>query len=101
MSETTIKAGDKEVDIASALPLTLGDFRRLKREHGFTMQDVVSKSGDPEILFAVASLILTKVDKSITVEQVEAIEVSELGRLGRIMGESFTGKKQEQIDRPT
>ena len=34
-----IQLGEKEYDLAAAMPLTLGDLRRLKKEHGVELKD--------------------------------------------------------------
>lgn len=71
-----IHLGEKEYDLAQALPLTLGDLRRLKKEQGVELKDLASM--DVEVVVKVMLLITHKLDPIVTEAQIDALPITVL-----------------------
>lgn len=94
---TIFKLGGKKVDATKGLPLTLGQFRRMKKEFGTGMKDI-GPNMEAEHLYAVASVVLTAADPTLTEEDINKLTFRSLLRLGSLVGDSMA---QEEVDRPT
>lgn len=80
-----IKLGEKEYDLAQALPLTLGDLRKLKKEYNTTLSDL--QTMDVEVIIKVLLLIFRKLDPEVSEEALDAVPISLLGDIARFLGE--------------
>lgn len=89
-----IRLGEKEYDLAPALPLTLGDLRRLKKDHGVQLQDLSSM--DANTLVKILLLLAQKVDPEVVEAQVDAVPVTELIEISKFLASAATVP-----DRPT
>lgn len=93
-----INIGGREVDLAKAFPLTIGDLKGMERDGymtgGETVLGITETAG---IVFHLAR----KADAEVTMEQVDKIELSEFGRLGEFLAKALEGIGGETTDRPT
>lgn len=89
-----VKYGEKAVDIDKALPLTVGDMRRLKREFNVSQKELTL--GEAETVFAVLMVLGQKADASITEADVDGIAFSAVPDIILRLGE-----RARDIDRPT
>lgn len=71
-----IHLGEKEYDLAQALPLTLGDLRRLKKEQGVELKDLANM--DVEVVVKVMLHIAHKLDTAVTEAQIDELPVTAL-----------------------
>lgn len=88
-----VTLGEKEYDLSSALPLTLGDLKKLKRDHNVSLLDL--RSLDPVTIVAVLLVIAQKVDSAITEEMIDKIPMNRLTDIAKFLGGS------SEPDRPT
>ena len=89
-----ITVDGKELDLSGALPLTLGDLKKLKRAYGFG--DAQLASGDILAAAAVLLILLQKLDSSITEEQLDRLP------LATVEGAfQFIAAEAKNIHRPT
>jgi len=88
-----ITLGEKEYDLAGALPVTLGDIRRLKRVHGIQLSDLASM--DLDIVAKVFLMLCQKIDSAITEEMVDAIPLTMMDEVSKFLS------KAAVPDRPT
>lgn len=88
-----IKLGEKEYDLGLALPLTLGDLRRLKKEHNTTLSDL--QTMDVEVIIKVLLLIFRKLDPEVTEDLVDTVPVHQLSAIATFLSEAAIP------DRPT
>lgn len=86
--------GGREVALSKALPLTLGDFRALKREHGIDQNGLAA--GDVETIAKLVLYLAKKVDPTVTETEVDAISMTDIPAMIASIGE-----KQGELDRPT
>ena len=78
-----IKLGEKEYDLEKSLPVTLGDIRRLKQDHGVKLDDL--NSMDIDVVAKVLLLLCQKVDPAITEALVDTVPLMELGRIANFL----------------
>lgn len=88
-----VTLGEKEYDLSSALPLTLGDLKKLKRDHNVSLLDLGSL--DPVTIVAVLLVIAQKVDQAITEEMIDKIPMNRLADIAKFLGGT------SEPDRPT
>jgi len=67
---STVKIGDREVNLKGALPLTIGDWKKLKTQ-GVTIKDLGNT--DIDDMSKIIYHVLHKADGSITMEDVDGI----------------------------
>lgn len=89
-----LKMKDKVIELRDALPITLGDSRRLKREFNTKVEDLFS--GDPDAVGNLLLVLLRKVDPELTQEHIDCIPLHVLKNVGDEIKESST-----EVDRPT
>ena len=90
-----IRLGEKEIDLSLALPVTMGDMRKIKREHGFGLAELAT--WDEDKIMAVALVLAQKVTP-VTMEEFEKIKLTDIPELVVFLTEAqgATG-----IDHPT
>ena len=88
-----ITLGEKEYDLAKALPITLGDVRRLKHVHGIQLSDLASM--DLDIVAKVFLMLCQKIDPDITEDMVDAIPLLQMNKVSQFLSEAVIP------DRPT
>lgn len=88
-----ITLGEKEYDLGKALPVTLGDIRRLKKDHGVALTDLASM--DLDVVAKVLLMLCQKIDPAITEALVDGVPLM-------LMGEVMVFLSQAVMpDRPT
>lgn len=87
-----IKGG--ELDLAAALPLTIGDSRRLKKEFGVGPEQI--NSGDPDATASVLLVLFQKVQPDITIADVDTLSLQTAAEIG-----AYLRNEAESVDRPT
>ncbi len=88
-----IVLGDKTYDLEKSLPVTLGDIRRLKKDHGVVLADLASM--DLDIVAKVLLMLCQKVDPAITEALIDGVPLM-------LMGEVMVFLSQAVVpDRPT
>lgn len=88
-----ITLNGKTVDVSKALPLQLGDLRRLKRD--FDIDLSVGVSGDPDKKHGFYSVILQKANKDITAEDVDTLTLPQMTELA-----NEVNRASETVDAP-
>ena len=83
----------KELDLDAALPLTLGDIKKLK---ALGVKGGEINPTDPDHISFTLFILATKLDPSITIEDIDALSVDELKQVGGAIQEG-----QNTVDRPT
>lgn len=78
-----IKLGEKEYDLRAALPVTLGDIRRLKKNHGLKLADLASM--DLDVVAMVLLILCQKVDAAITEEMIDTIPITRLAEVAAFL----------------
>lgn len=78
-----ISLGEKEYDLAAALPLTIGDLRKMKKEQNVDLKDLGSMEVDT--VAKVLLHIFRKVDATVTMEQVDQLSVSNLQDIAKLL----------------
>ena len=78
-----IVLGDKTYDLEKALPITLGDIKKLKAVHGVRLADLSSM--DADIVSKVLLLMCQKVNTDITENMVDAIPLVLLGEIAEFL----------------
>lgn len=91
-----IRLGEKEIDLAAALPIKMGDMRKLKREHGYGLAQLVE--WDEDKLMAVALVLAQKIEPSITMEDLDNLNLEDMPELVTFVHDAQGAKG---IDRPT
>lgn len=89
-----IKLGEKEVDLKAALPITLGDVRRLKKDFGVKLADLSNM--DADIIAKIVLMLSQKVNVTITEAEVDTIPLVQLGDIA-----IFLQTDAVEADRPT
>ena len=89
-----VKLGGKDVDLARAMPPTIGDLKKLKRDFGFT-EELLAK-GDMTAAAAFLLVLLQKLDGTLTEAQLDALPLREAESAFR-----FIARESQVIDRPT
>ena len=84
----------KEVNLSESGPLTLGDFRKLKKDYGVEQKDLAN--GDIEVTFRFTLYVLKKIRPDITEADVDSLT---MGNLENIM--TTLTKKATDTDHPT
>lgn len=92
-----LKLGDKEVDLAKAFPMTIGDFKALEG------LGVLNEKGDmdtasPTKMVSFLFHLLHKADESVTEAEVENISLDDLDGIGDFFDLKM---KETKVDRPT
>lgn len=88
-----IQLGEKEYDLEKSLPVTLGDIRRLKREHNVKISDLASM--DADVVAKVLLMLCQKVDPEITEALIDGVPLSEIDQVARFLSRATVP------DRPT
>lgn len=83
----------KQVDLAKALPVTIGDLRELKKT-GIEINNA-EVMRDPDNLAAFLLHMTRKVDESVTEEDINSISIDRLTEMVNVL------VPEDQIDRPT
>ena len=90
-----VTVAGKEVDMRKALPLTLGDFRKLKKNHNVEQKDL--GGGDIEITVRFTHYLLSKANPAVTEEDVDSLTMEDLNTIMK----TLTTKDFMVVDRPT
>lgn len=103
MKRITFKLKDREIDLTDALPLTFGDWKKLKRR-GVAITSFSDL--DPEKIIEFVYYILSKADSTVTRENVEEIpfpsrEVINLMNVVNAETEESEEKEAEDDNDPT
>jgi hypothetical protein len=95
--DPVIKLGStgKTVDVSKAVPLTIGDFRRLKKDHGVDQKDLLV--GDIETTCKMMFFILHKADANITESDSELLTFKQVSEINIYLSDTV----KEEVDRPT
>lgn len=94
---TVIRVNDRDFDLAQAFPLRGKDFRILKEKFGvsFARINKANEDDDPlEIMYALATVALQRMDAGVTREQVEELVPTEV--IGPVQAALMA--EQEPID---
>ncbi len=78
-----IQLADTTYDLSGALPLTLGDLRRLKKEQGVTLENLASM--DVDVVAKVMLHVFRKVDAAVTEDQIDSLPVTRLSDIARFI----------------
>lgn len=85
-----ISLGEKEVDLALAIPVTLGDIRVLKKDHGVKMTQLSEM--DADIVAMVVLVLAQKVDKTITEEDINKLPLTKIAEVAMFLQtKAYTG----------
>jgi hypothetical protein len=95
---TTVTLNGRQIDLSLALPLTVGDWKALKKR-GITTEALQqqAKDLDPDVLAAYYFYILHKADSTVTEAEIDGLTFGQLGEIGQV----FAALSQEALDRPT
>jgi hypothetical protein len=87
MATAIVKLNGREIDVAKAVPLTMGDWRAL-RKLGVTPQALarLGEDVDVEVLAAYAFYVLHKADPAVTSEEVDGLTFEQLSPIMQIIG---------------
>lgn len=90
-----IQMGEKTVDLSKAMPLTIGDVRKLGKDYGVKMADL--GSSDVETTHKVILYLARKAGgPGITEDDVDSIAVGTLVEISKFIAENGAS-----VDRPT
>jgi hypothetical protein len=94
---TTVTLNGRTIDLSRVLPLTLGDWRGLKKL-GVTPQLLsrLDKDTDADVIAAYAFYLLHKADPTVTPDEVDALTFEQLGPILLAIGAA----SQQDGDRP-
>lgn len=79
-----IKLGEQECDLSEALPITLGDIRRLKKEYKVKLEDLASM--DVDVVACVLLMLARKVHPEVTEEMIDCLELFRLNEVAVFLG---------------
>ena len=88
-----IVLGENTYDLTQALPLTLGDLRRLKKEQGVEIKDLAAM--DVGVVVKLMLHIFHKLDPAVTEEQVDNLPITVLADVAAFLSAATVP------DRPT
>jgi hypothetical protein len=97
MATAVVQVNGREIDVARVLPLTMGDWRAL-RKLGVTPQALtrLGEDVDVEVLAAYAFYILHKADPSVTSEEVDGLTFEQLTPIMQVINAA----SRQDGDRP-
>jgi hypothetical protein len=91
-----ITLGEKEYDLVQAMPITLGDIRRLRKEYNIKMSDLAAM--DADIVATVLLMLCKKVDAGITEDMVNSLPLTMLGKVAKFLSDAAS--PETVLDRP-
>jgi hypothetical protein len=94
---TTVTLNGRTIDLATALPLTLGDWKHLKKL-GITPQVLrrQDQDTDAEVLAGWVFYVLHKADRAVTQDDIDGLTFGHLARISKVIGDL----SNEDGDRP-
>lgn len=92
---TVIKVNGKEANLRKSVPLTIGDMKKLKKEHGVNLAKLGNDGIDIDDMSSLLYYISHKANSDITVDDVDMLPSSSLGNIMTIFQEL-----QKEIDPP-
>jgi hypothetical protein len=94
---TTVTLNGRTIDLATALPLTLGDWKHLKKL-GITPQVLrrQDQDTDAEVLVTWVLYVLHKADAAVTIDEIDRLTFGQLARISEVIGKL----SNEDGDRP-
>lgn len=81
-----IKLGEKEIDLKLALPIVLGDVRKLKKVHGVNLKDLGSM--DADTIAKIVLVLSQKIDPTVTEAEVDMLPMEQVGAVAIFLGEA-------------
>jgi len=94
-----IKLGDRELDLAGAFPLTLGDWRRLK-ERGVMDEKGELNVSDPANLGILLYVILSKAYPDLAEEEFDQLPITAFAEIGKFFSQQMEAAARG-VDRPS
>lgn len=88
-----MKVVGKEFDLATVVPVTIGDLKKLKRTYNLSEKELAA--GDVTASAALLLVLLQKLDKDLTEEQLDTLSIADAEEAFQFL--AATGRK---IDRP-
>lgn len=98
MADTTVEISGRQVDLARALPLTVGDWRALKKA-GVTPAVMRRMEADPDfdVIAAWMLYVLHKADANIKEADVDAMTQREMVRISRLMTQMSKDEEDDPL----
>lgn len=89
-----ITVNGKELDLIGALPITLGDVKRLQRTYGVSESQLAA--GDVTAAAALLLILIQKLDPAVSEDHLDSMPLSVAEDAFR-----FIGAEGRKVDRPT
>ncbi len=93
-----VTVGERQYDLTKCFPLTIGDWEDLETKE-VVVNGQLQLSGKRAIDFIL--FLLTKVDASVTREEVRKLPMREIGRVGKLLAQSTQEDDEGGFGRPT
>ena len=87
-----------EEKLRRVLPLTMGDWRVLSRDHDLEPEEVASGDAKFYKMFALFAYVLRKAEPSLTDEDLDSMAEEDMRFVSDVLRRS---REEEQVDRPT
>lgn len=96
---TVFQVNGKEADVKGVVPLKIGDWKKLKKEHGLTKERL--EKGDLDDISTLLLYTLSKANPSITMADVDELSLTDKRLLQLIHMLSGKEVPPELLDHPT
>jgi hypothetical protein len=95
---TTVTLNGRTIDLTKAFPLTVGDWKRLKKV-GVTPSTLQqqAKEQDFEVIAAYLHYAVQKADPTVTMDEIDGLSMKDFAALSAVIGPLAGG---EEVDRP-
>ena len=92
---TVVRINGKEADLRKSLPLTIGDMKKLKKEHGVNLAKLGGDGVDIDDMSNLLYYIAHKANGDITIDDIDLVASSSLGKIMSVFQEL-----QKEVDVP-
>ncbi len=96
---TVFEVNGKQVDVKGSVPLKIGDWKKLKKDHGLTKEKL--EKGDLDDLSTLLLYTLQKADPSVTMADVDELSLTDKRLLQLVHMLSGKEVPPELLDTPT
>jgi hypothetical protein len=90
-----VKINDKEVDLSKAIPLTLKDWREVRKRFNYDV--MVERAPTLDHMIGLATYCIQKANPKVTEEEVLELSIPDLNEISQKASQSG----EESVDRPT
>ena len=89
-----LQLGDRKIDLEGAFPLTIGDFKAMKRI-GLINPDGEVDASDPGLIAALVHHFAHKVDQTVTEDMIDDLPMTVFDEIGEFFGRMMGASKAD------